>query len=164
MNKKIIIVLLLSPIFLPIILFAIFMLICYLFPNLLIFINWGVYLPVPTKVEEIYTYDWREGNDLYIFSYSKRKYDKLIDKFTEINSDNVDEINEILSDYYEILDYNKRCMYDNNVYWVNNKSKLIGNYFYTKKDLNREKGGMIIIAENEANKIYVLLSTEINLQ
>lgn len=44
------------------------------------YINWSIYLPKEKNIDTIYTYDYREGEDLLILTYNKANLKKVINK------------------------------------------------------------------------------------
>ncbi len=71
-----------------------------------VFANNGIKLGKTSSVDEIYSRDWNEGTDFYVFYYDRDKdIKKIIDKngYTKITKDNVDDVTKHLEIYYNDL-------------------------------------------------------------
>ena len=47
-------------------------------PRVVTYINWKIYLPRPQKIDVIYNFEFREGEDLEIWHYSKKEQKRLL--------------------------------------------------------------------------------------
>ena len=125
-------------------------------PNFPIFINWKLYLSSPSNEETIYEYDWREGEDFYIWYYRKLKVNK---KFTKIDKNNIKAVLEKFENYYDRLDGTEKTLLLKNIYWNFDyeKNPLINNYYFYKED-DDSKDLILIITDLNNNKLYIFQS------
>ena len=97
-------------------------------PRVIFYINWNIYLPKPQKIDIIYNFEFREGEDA---------------KF----------LKEKLKDYYTILKDDNKHLFNIN---VNADSLLVQeNYFlYVSKKDNDLSWMILILDYNNANLYY----------
>lgn len=117
-------------------------------------INWKIYLPKPQKIDIIYNFQYREGEDLEIWKYDEKDIKKITNKeiFKNIDETNKEFIQQKLKEYYEILnDTNKQLFNDN----VNTLSLLDkSNYFaYISKE-NDIRTWLLLIINSKTNEMY----------
>lgn len=148
-------------IFLISIIIIIFIIVAFVFSNIIsfgegiaLYINHGVWIPKPDKVQGIYRYDFREGEDFSIWSYSNDKFEKVISKkyFEKINENSIDKMTEKIVEYYDRLDSNEKSKFDE---WVI-ISELINtnNYYLYKESPKDSRTFFVIIANVKENKLY----------
>lgn len=103
------------------------------------YLNHGVLLSKSTNVEEIYSYEFGEGEDFYIFNYDKSGDIKKIIKengFKRITENNIEKITEVLNMYRDDLCEKELSLFDE----TTSISELvkIGSYFLYPEDLDME--------------------------
>ena len=119
------------------------------------YINHKILLWNPLNVETIYRYEFREGEDFYIFSYANDKdIKKIIEKnnFKKINKDNLKRVIKILTRYRDDLCEKELNLFDKNT----NISKLstIGNYYLYVDNREEDEDYSICIIFPLNKKIY----------
>ena len=122
-----------------------------------IFVNQHLFLQKPLKICNIYRFDFREGEDFSIWSYSDDNFKKIVSskKFKSIDKKDKKIVVDAMRKYYDRLDekeldlYNKNCDCD----------KLINfkNYYYLYEKANSDTF-MIIIADSVFRKLYIFNS------
>ena len=123
-----------------------------------LYLNWHVYLPKAKHVDTIYRFDYREGEDLSILTYSEKKFSKIISKkeFKPINQENLEIISRKVKEYYNILEDWEKELFDKNVD-INQLLEITQNNFYLFKTSQIEsRTYVILLASMEENKIYYL--------
>jgi hypothetical protein len=124
-------------------------------PRVIFYINWNIYLPKPQKIDIIYNFEFREGEDLEIWHYNKKVLEKIISNrnFKNIDSENAKFLKEKLKDYYTILKDDNKHLFNIN---VNADSLLVQeNYFlYVSKKDNDLSWMILILDYNNANLYY----------
>ena len=122
--------------------------------NLLFYINYGVYLPNPSSVKTIYRFDYREGEDFFIWSYNDSKFMKAISKkeFNKINDSNIDFVNKQISEYYYQLNDDERKRFEKHT----SLDKLLNtnNYYFCVISSENKNTFALLIADTEEQKIY----------
>ena len=119
-----------------------------------LYINWKIYLPKPQKIDIIYNFQYREGEDLEIWKYDEKDIKKITNKeiFKNIDETNKGFIQQKLKEYYEVLsDTNKQLFNDNvNTLLLLDKS----NYFaYISKE-NDIRTWLLLIINSKTNEMY----------
>lgn len=119
--------------------------------NIVLYINWNIKLPKPNKVDVVYNYQYREGEDLEIWHYNDKKINKIINNKSSKKIDKINKefIKQKLNDYYIILDDNEKDLFNTNV----NIDFLIQeeNYFiYYEKD----KSWILLVIEYKSKNMY----------
>ena len=120
-------------------------------------INYGVLLSKPSKFDEIYSYEFGEGEDFYIFNYDKSVDIKKIikeNKFQKITENNLEEITKVLNIYRNDLCENELNIFDKTT-TIEELAK-IGNYYLYPTDMNMEDDNhySIQIIFPEKKKVY----------
>lgn len=79
--------------------------------------NWGIDIPKAQKVEVIYKYEFRDGQDFEKWYYKKEDINKIItnNKFQYISTQNKELVIERLNNYYEVLDDEEKKLFENNI-------------------------------------------------
>lgn len=119
--------------------------------NIVLYINWNIKLPKPNKVDVIYNYQYREGEDLEIWHYNDKKINKIINNKSSKKIDKINKefIKQKLNDYYIVLDDNEKDLFNTSV----NIDFLIQeeNYFiYYEKD----KSWILLVIEYKSKDMY----------
>lgn len=119
--------------------------------NIVLYINWNIKLPKPNKVDVVYNYQYREGEDLEIWHYNDKKINKIINNKSSKKIDKINKefIKQKLNDYYIVLDDNEKDLFNTNV----NIDFLIQeeNYFiYYEKD----KSWILLVIEYKSKNMY----------
>lgn len=101
-----------------------------------IYINHHVLLSKPLNVEEIYHYEFGEGEDFYIFNYDNDKQINTIiqhNDFKKITKNNLEKITKVLNMYHNDLCEKELNLFDRKI----NISELTkpGNYFLYSEDI-----------------------------
>lgn len=121
-------------------------------PRIVAYINWKVYLPKPQKIDTIYNFEFREGEDLEIWYYSENGVRKIISNntFKSINKQNKDLIKQKLYEYYDILNDDNKNLFNAN---VDIDSLLLEeNYFtYIEKE---DSSWLLLILDYKNNKMF----------
>lgn len=120
-----------------------------------VYINHKVSLWNPTNIETIYRYNFREGEDFYIFSYDNDKDIKKIiqkNKFKMINQSNLNSNIRILNMYRADLCEKELELFDK----TTNISELskIGNYYLYKEDIEDDEDYFICIISPIDKKVF----------
>lgn len=113
--------------------------------NILLKINKGVSLPEPNTIEEIYRFDYKEGDDFEIWKYTDLNVKTIKNKkiFNIITSDNIEDVKKILTSYYNDLSYDE-----------NLQTKF--NEKFSIEDMVTEKNYYALLQE-ENSESYLLL-------
>lgn len=125
----------------------------------IIYANWGVDFCTPKKLESIFMYDYREGEDFLIWSYDDDKFDKTLskNKFSLISTENIKRVEQYLSEFYSRLDKKEKELFDKNVE-VNSLIKPNNYYLYIDEIKDyiawENRNFVIIIADFETRKMY----------
>lgn len=123
-------------------------------PTAVLFVNHGIVLPSPKSIDTVYRFDFREGEDLEIWLYNNKAFNKVISKkyFLKINEDNSVKVREFITKYYENLNVDEKEMFDENV----DISSLVNsnNFYYLDIDKNDERTFLLILADVENKKLY----------
>ena len=124
--------------------------------NLLLKMNWGIFLQKPNKVDIIYRFDYKEGDDFEIWTYNKLRINKIIDnnKFELITSKNIEEIKDIFNSYYNTLSYNEERQKQFKSHFYIDKMIVENNYFsitYGNEDRNNF---LLLLIDTKDNKLY----------
>jgi hypothetical protein len=104
-----------------------------------VYINENVVLSKPLNVDEIYHFEFSEGEDFYIFNYDSDNDIKYIiqkNGFKKITKNNLDEITKVLNIYRDDLCEKELNLFDK----TTNISDLakIGNYYLYSLDMDIE--------------------------
>lgn len=122
-----------------------------------VLLSWGIYLPKPVNTEYIYLYEFRVGQDFYIWKYNDSGFYKVVSNkhFRQITENDINILKERIDEYYATLDEEEKQLFDENV----NKEELLStnNYYFqkTKEDPNTF---MIIIANEKENQLYFFVT------
>lgn len=119
------------------------------------YINHKILLWNPLNVETIYRYEFREGEDFYIFSYADDKDIKRIikkNKFKKINQDNLKRIIKILNRYRDDLCEKEQKLFNKTT--SISKLSTIGNYYFYVQDTKDNEDYFICILFPNDKKIY----------
>ena len=85
------------------IVFLLFVFIVSANPRFAVFINHGIYLPKPETMTSVYNYAFRKGEDLDIWTYSEKNFNKVISKNGSysglVGLELLDEGSEKISEY-----------------------------------------------------------------
>ena len=119
--------------------------------NIILYINWSIKLPKPNKVDIIYNYTYREGEDLEIWHYNEIKTNKIINNksLKKIDKIHKEFIRQKLKDYYMILDDNEKELFNTNV----NVDSLLEeeNYFIYSE---RDETWILLLLDYENKNLY----------
>lgn len=122
--------------------------------NIELYINWKIMFPKPSSVNNIYRFDFAEGEDFIIWEYENDKdVSKLIKKLHPI--DDINKITNLLDEYYSHLDnINKQIFKENTNY---EKLLNINNYYLYKNEYNSEVcfSNLLLIFVPEDNYLYI---------
>lgn len=134
--------------------FLLFVFIVSANPRFAVFINHGIYLPKPETMTSVYNYAFRKGEDLDIWEYSEKNFNKVISKkyFYQINDNNIEDINEKVVNYYKELDGSEKKLFDKNI--DINKIINANNYYFLKETTEDSQTFLIIIADSSNRKLY----------
>lgn len=119
--------------------------------------NWEINFFGAKRLEKIFVYNYREGEDFLIWSYDDKKFSKVLikNKFNVIGNQNVDLVKRILSNYYNRLDSNEKSLFEESVDidLLVDKSNY---YLYKERDtlIDEYKNFVIVIARTDIKKIY----------
>ncbi len=120
-----------------------------------IYINHHVLLSKPLNVEEIYHYEFREGEDFYIFNYDNDKQINTIiqhNDFKKITKNNLEKI-KVLNMYHNDLCEKELKLFDQTI----NISELTEprNYFLYSEDIDLEDDDYFVqIISPKQKKLY----------
>lgn len=122
--------------------------------RLIVFINHGIYLPKPEIMTSIYQYTYQDGEDLNIWRYNEKNFNKVLSKkkFYQINDSNIKKIEEKVIDYYNGLDENETKLFNKNV--DIEKIVSLNNYYFYKESKKDNQTFLIIIADCASKKLY----------
>ena len=126
-----------------------------------LYINWEIYLPGIQKRKIIFDDFFQDGDQISIFTYySQRSIKKTIreNKFKKIFPENITDIQEDLSDFYNglgtnIKNINGKEIYDKNI----NIEQLLksDNYYLIKR---KEESYIILILDIESKCLYTFIT------
>ncbi len=122
-----------------------------------LYINNGVLLSKTKNVEEIYSYEFREGEDFYIFHYDREKDIKRIiqkNRFKKITNNNLDKITKVLNSYRNDLCEKELSLFDKTTN-IQDLAKIGNYYLYTKDELDDDDYFIQILFPKE--KKYIIL-------
>lgn len=123
---------------------------------LTIYINNDVLLSKPLNVDEIYSYEFGEGEDFYIFNYNNdNEINTLIrhNDFKKITKNNLENVTKVLNMYRDDLCEKELSLFDK----TTNISELtkIGNYYLYPKDIDMVDDDYFVqIIFPEQKKVY----------
>lgn len=122
----------------------------------MLFLNWKIYVPKPNKIDSIYRFEYREGNDLEIWYYKDDKFKKIISRndFNKITLKNINTVNKLIENYYDRLNEVEKSKFNKR---LDKKKILLKNNYYFYKEENRDSF-LIIIADSENNMLYLFTS------
>lgn len=125
--------------------------------NILLFINWNIWLPKPEKKIELFSSESRgfqDGESFEIWNFNQSKLEKIINDnhFMAINNQ---DLKPILDRYYYYLSPNNRIIFSQNF----NAEKLLesNNYYAYFNDTNHSFHFLIMILDMENKNLYYLL-------
>lgn len=122
--------------------------------NIELYINWKIMFPKPSSVNNIYRFDFAEGEDFIIWEYENDKdVSKLIKRLHPI--DDINKITNLLDEYYSHLDnINKQIFKENTNY---EKLLNINNYYLYKNEYTSEVcfSNLLLIFVPEDNYLYI---------
>lgn len=119
------------------------------------YINHKISLWKPLNVETIYRYEFREGEDFYIFSYANDKDIKKIIKkndFKRINQNNLKNTIKVLNRYRDDLCEKEQKLFDKNTNIL--ELSTIGNYYLYVENRDNDDDYFICIIFPEDKKVY----------
>jgi len=135
----------------------IFLLLTFLFTeNIRIgyLIDYGIYFPKPISMNNIYHFEFREGDDFDIWLYEESKFNKVISKkdFDLIVDENISDIKNKIIEYYNGLDKEEMKLFKEHA----NIDELVNknNYYLYKVSKTDNKTFKIIIADSASKKLY----------
>jgi|GEM_PF-3948008 len=133
-------------------------LLCRYTDSILLNTNWGTYLPPPKEKDTIFSFDYREGDDFEIWEYSKSKIENIKEKkgFTSITSNNIEDVRDIVNEYYEDLEYDKDLQYKFNENFSTDNIVVEGNYYSLTKGNEKPGCYLLMVLDVNTNKIYYL--------
>lgn len=119
-------------------------------------INWDMYLTKPDKVEVIYNFDYREGDDFEIWKYSNLKLNKIRDNghLKLITNENLQDIKNIFNSYYNQLAYNEKYQSEFKKYFSIDEMILENNYFSKITDNDDSNNFLLLLIDTRSNKLY----------
>ncbi len=123
--------------------------------NTIFFINWNIKIPKAYKVDVIYSYEFRDGEDLEIWHYDKRKIEKMINSgnFTMVDEKNQSFIIKKLDEYHQSLDQNEKNLFESNV--DINSLVIKENYFlFLNKNEKHNLTWTLLILDFKNKQIY----------
>lgn len=125
--------------------------------NVLLKLNWNISLPEPKEIEKIYNFDYREGDDFEIWKYSESDLENIKKKefFNMITDDNIKEVKNAVSKYYESLEYDDNLKNKFNENFSIDKIVVKGNYysFITEEEKDPDCYLLILLDVN-TNAVY----------
>lgn len=123
-----------------------------------VYINNDVLLSKPLNVDEIYSYEFGEGEDFYIFNYDNNKeINRIIqcNGFKKIAKSNLEEITKVLNMYRNDL-CEKELNIFNKTISISELTK-IGNYYLYSENIDLEDDNddyFVQIIFTEQKKVY----------
>lgn len=125
-------------------------------PTVVLYINWKVQLPNPQKIDALYNYEFREGEDLEIWSYNKEKTEKIVNSgiFKIIDEQNKDFIMKKINNHYNILNDTEKILFNNN---VDLESLLTEeNYFFYSDKGHDNMTWVLLVLDYKNNDLYYI--------
>lgn len=126
-----------------------------------LYINWKIYLPGIQRRIVIFDNFFRDGDQISIFKYYnkiKMKAIKDINHFNSISSENIDDIEEKLLDFYNGLSMDTKGIDGKEVYDKNiNNEQLLNtdNYYLIKQE---DKTYIILILDMKNKRLYTFIT------
>lgn len=98
--------------------------------------NWSLKLPTPSNINQIFSIDFQDGEDLSIWYYEKEKVASIKNQMYEMN---VEYVDEVLKAYYDELSDDEKLLY--NSYIEKAKMLDVSNYYLllTRNFLDKSK-------------------------
>lgn len=134
--------------------FLLFELFLAINPRFVVFINNGIYLPKPETMTTIYRFNFKEGDDLNIWSYSEKRFNKLTSKgyLHKINDNNIEVIRKRVGDYYNGLTETEKKLFNENVNI--DEIIIVNNYYFYKQSKEDDQTFLTIIADCSSKNLY----------
>ena len=86
--------------------------------------NWSLKLPTPSNINQIFSIDFQDGEDLSIWYYEKEKVPSIKKQMYEMD---VEYVDEVLKAYYDELSDDEKLLY--NSYIEKEKMLDVSNYY-----------------------------------
>jgi hypothetical protein len=123
-----------------------------------LYVNWNIYFPGIQRRIVIFDDFFQDGDQISIFKcYSKRNIKKIKNKngFIKITSENIDEVQENLLNFYNGISTEGKEKYDKNI----NTNQIVNlesdNYYLIKRE---EKSYIILILDMRNKRIYTFIT------
>lgn len=119
--------------------------------NTYLYINWKILLPEPSSVNNIYRYDFREGEDFIVWNYNSDKDSLAVTKKLQ-KMDDIKKVNELLIEYYSYLDDENKNKFSSNIDF---NIILNDDNYYLYKTENNNRHKLLLIFVPKYSNLYI---------